>query len=129
MPVKKFATLINCIDGRVQLPAIEWIKKEYGVDYVDTITEPGPDKILAEKSDELKIHSIKKRAEISVCKHVSEIIVVSGHYDCAGNPSDRKTHFRHISAAVETVKSWEFGIAVAGLWIDETWKARKIISF
>ena len=25
---KKFVTAINCIDGRVQIPVIEWLKKE-----------------------------------------------------------------------------------------------------
>lgn len=36
----KFATAINCIDGRTQLPVIEWARKKYGVDYVDMITKP-----------------------------------------------------------------------------------------
>jgi hypothetical protein len=36
----KFATAINCRDGRTQLPVIEWLKKEYGATYVDMITEP-----------------------------------------------------------------------------------------
>jgi hypothetical protein len=39
----RFAAAINCMDGRAQLPVIEWLKRECGVDYVDTITEPGPD--------------------------------------------------------------------------------------
>ena len=45
---KKFATAINCMDGRTQLPTINWAMKELNVDYVDSITEAGPDKILAE---------------------------------------------------------------------------------
>jgi hypothetical protein len=55
-----FVMAINCMDGRVQLPVIEWLKKEYEADYVDMITEPGPNKILAENKDQLFINSIKK---------------------------------------------------------------------
>ena len=32
-----FATAINCMDGRVQIPVIEYLKKEFKVDYVDMI--------------------------------------------------------------------------------------------
>jgi len=44
---KRFATAINCMDGRTQEPVITWIKKNYHVDFVDMITEPGPVKYLA----------------------------------------------------------------------------------
>lgn len=49
----KFATALNCMDGRVQIPIIEFLKKKFKVDYVDMITEPGIDKILAEENKEL----------------------------------------------------------------------------
>ena len=48
---KKFATAITCMDGRIQIPVIEYIKSNYGVDYVDVITEPGPNKILSDNTD------------------------------------------------------------------------------
>lgn len=38
----KFAAAINCMDGRTQVPVIEFLKNKYGVDYVDMITEPDP---------------------------------------------------------------------------------------
>ncbi len=46
-----FATAINCMDGRVQIPAIEWLKRRHQIDYVDMITEPGPNKILSENRE------------------------------------------------------------------------------
>ena len=51
MTKETFATAINCMDGRTQEPIISWAKKAFEVDYVDAITEPGPDKILAEGPD------------------------------------------------------------------------------
>jgi len=56
----KFATAINCMDGRCQLPVIEWMKKRYGVEYVDMITEPGPDGVLAEGRTILFLILLKK---------------------------------------------------------------------
>ena len=67
----KFATAINCIDGRVQIPVIEWLKKEYGVNYVDMITEPGPDKVLSENKSDFTLQEIKRKVEISISKHAS----------------------------------------------------------
>ena len=46
----KFATSVSCIDGRIQIPLAKWIKENYSVDYVDTITEPGVDKTITENS-------------------------------------------------------------------------------
>ncbi len=37
-----FCTAINCMDGRTQLPVIEFLKNKLSVEYVDTVTEPGP---------------------------------------------------------------------------------------
>lgn len=45
MSSKIFATTINCMNGRVQIPVIDYMKSKYGVDYVDMVTEPGPNKI------------------------------------------------------------------------------------
>ena len=46
--MKKFATAINCIDGRIQLVVCAYMRTKYLVDYVDMITDPGPVKILSE---------------------------------------------------------------------------------
>jgi Putative carbonic anhydrase len=118
----KFATAINCIDGRVQIPVIEWLRKGYGVDYVDVITEPGPDKILAEDKDSPVLESIKRRVEISVNKHASELIAIVGHYDCAGNPVENDMQLKQIQSAIKTVESWDFEVQIIGLWVDENWE-------
>jgi carbonic anhydrase len=122
----RFATAINCMDGRVQVPANEWIRKKFNVDYVDTITEPGPNKILAENKDSAVIDSIKRRVAISVNKHGSKYIVVLGHYDCAGNQVDKKSQLAHIRLAVKTVNSWGFPVEAIGLWVDENWQVSEV---
>ena len=39
----KFCTSVSCMDGRIQIPIIQWLKENHYVNYVDTITEPGVD--------------------------------------------------------------------------------------
>ena len=126
MSEKAFATAINCMDGRVQIPVTEFLKKKYGVDYVDMITEPGPNGILATDKDKSIIDSIKKRVGISTAKHGSKYIAIAGHHDCAGNPVDKETHLAHIRSAIKTVKSWGVKAEVIGLWVDDKWKVSEV---
>jgi carbonic anhydrase len=121
-----YATAINCMDGRVQLPVIEYIKAEYGVDYVDMITLPGPNRILAEGSDKSALEAVRQRLSISVDRHGSRLIAVVGHHDCAGNPTGRQTQTSHTLAAIELVRSWYPALEVVGLWINESWEVERI---
>lgn len=121
-----FVTAINCMDGRIQIPVIDWLKKEYKTDYVDMITEPGPNKILAENKELAIVESIKKRVEISVKKHQSRLIATIGHHDCAGNPVDKELKIKQINEAIKIIKSWGFGVQVIGLWVNENWQVEKV---
>jgi hypothetical protein len=115
-----FGTAINCMDGRTQLPVINWVKEKYSVDYVDAVTEPGIDKILS-TPDEPLILNIKTRVDISVKKHGSKVIVIVGHHDCAGNPTWKDKHLEQIKKSVNLVKGWGYaGVEVVGLWVDES---------
>ena len=122
----KFATAINCIDGRVQKPVIDFVRRKFSFDYVDMITEPGPDKILSENKKSGIIKWIRGHAEVSIEKHKSKAIVVIGHYDCAGNPVNEETHRMQIKKAVQNVDNWNLGVSVFGLWLDRDWKAALI---
>jgi hypothetical protein len=122
----KFVTAINCMDGRVQLPVINWMLRNFSADYVDMITEPGPDKILAEGSAAAQ-DSIKARVLISVNKHGSDTILIVSHDDCAGNPVTRKEHEAQLQQCLTRIRSWELPVKnVLGAWIDTTWKVEII---
>ena len=118
-----FATSISCMDGRIQIPINDWIKQNYPADYVDTITEPGIDKQVSSNSD---LNSIKAKVGISINKHKSTLIVVSGHYDCAGNPVSDEEHIEQIKKSVDVIKSWNLGVDVVGIWVDENWQINKV---
>lgn len=121
-----FATVINCMDGRTQLPVNTWVKKKYGVDHVDTVTEPGPNGILAKNEDQAILDSMKRRVTISVEKHGSKVVAVVGHHDCAGNPVSEETNKKQIKQAMKTIKKWGFPVELVGLWVNEDWRVEEI---
>ena len=66
-----FATAINCMDGRTQLPVIEYMSDRLGVDYVDMVTEAGPVRTAADSLHGALSGSIIQRVVISVEEHGS----------------------------------------------------------
>jgi len=121
-----FATAINCMDGRTQLPVIEWVKREHKVGYVDTITEPGPVRILAEAADAAALESIRHRLIISITRHSSTQVAIVAHADCAGNPVDKETQLRQLRVAAATVHSWGLGVQLDPLWLGDDWQVERI---
>lgn len=117
----KFGTAINCIDGRVQLPVFKWLKEKYYLDFIDMITEPGPDKVLSQGRAE-EIELLKSKVLISIKAHGSDIITIAGHYDCAGNPVSKEEHWNQIRKAVQVIRSWNLPVKVIGIWVNENWE-------
>lgn len=126
MASKSFATVINCMDGRVQLPVIKYMKKKHKVDFVDMITEAGPNKILSSNKNISKVKSIKERVRISVKAHKSKIIAVAGHWNCAGNNVPKETKLKQISLSVKKIQSWNFNLPVIGLWLNKYFKIEEV---
>lgn len=96
----RFATILTCIDGRIQRPLDEWIKGHLAVDYVDTITEPGPDSLISTANEE-GLATVVDKVRISQHAHGSATLVIAGHSDCAGNPVSDGKHqdqLRHAMA-------------------------------
>lgn len=122
----RFATTINCMDGRTQLPVIEWMMREYKVDYVDTITEAGPVRILAQATDAAALESIKRRLSISVTRHGSSRVAIVAHADCAGNPVDKDTQLNQLRTAAATVHSWGLDVQLDLLWLGDNWQVERI---
>ncbi len=121
-----FCTAINCMDGRVQLPVIEFCKERFGVEYVDSVTDPGPPAILADASDAAAIASIQRRVDISVGKHGSKAIVVVAHADCAGDPVSDEQKIEHLHAAVAFIGAEYPDLEVLGVWLGDDWKVQVV---
>ena len=114
------------MDGRVQLPVIKYLQKRFNVDYVDSITEPGPNLILAKQTNFNIVESIFERLQISVGHHGSVGIAVVGHYDCAGNPATKEEQTVHTLDAIRYIKRRYSNIDIIGLWVDKNWKVSEL---
>lgn len=101
------------------------MRSEFHVDYVDMITEPGPDKIMTIGSP-AQVDSIRTRVAISVEKHHSTTVAVVGHHDCTGNPVSKETHRDQIRGAVRVIESWRLPVRLLGLWVNERWAVETI---
>ena len=123
MEGKKFATSVSCMDGRIQIPLISWIKDNNSVDYVDCITEPGVDKLSIDTD---AVERIKSKINISLEKHGSKLVVVSGHHDCAGNPVSKEEHITQIKKWVGLLNSSNLEAQIVGAWVNENWQIEKI---
>ena len=114
------------MDGRIQEPILTYLKDQYDITYVDTITEPGPCRILAENEDKKLLDSILERVNLSINKHVSKLIAISGHHDCAGNPCNEETQKQQIKQSIEFLKNLYPEIDIIGLWVDSEWRTSNV---
>lgn len=109
----RFAVAVTCIDGRVQDAVHGQVRTRCGVEFVDTVTLPGPDAALAAGLDDLgpTVDAI----DVSLAAHDSSCVVVVGHTDCAANAVDDATHRTQVARAVEHLRSARPGVLVTGL--------------
>lgn len=114
------------MDGRIQLPVIHYLQKRFNAEFVDIITEAGPNLILAKRTNSSKIQSLLERLEISVDRHSSTGVAVVGHFDCAGNPTPQDAQYDHIQEAVRFLRAQYVDIEVIGLWVNENWQVTEI---
>jgi len=121
-----FCTAINCMDGRVQLPVIKYLRRRFNTEYVDLITEPGPALILAKETNLDVFHSIFARVRISVYNHRSTALAVVAHHDCAGNPAPKEDQLLHLRDAVRRLRVRYPDIEVVALWVDEKWHVNEL---
>ncbi len=123
----RFCAVINCMDGRVQLPVIMYLQKRFRVEYVDSITEAGPNLILAERKKDASVQSILEGLEISIENHKSIGVAIVGHYDCAGNPAPQDNQIIHIKKAIQFLRQQYKNIEIIGLWVDKNWEVHEVI--
>ena len=124
--IKKYCTAINCMDGRVQLPVIKYLQQYFKAEYVDSITEPGPVLILAEKTNKVIVDSILSRLNISAVTHQSLGIAIVAHHDCAGNPAPKDKQITQLKKAILTIREKYIDLEIIGLWVDDNWHIHKV---
>jgi carbonic anhydrase len=129
MSARIFVTALNCMDGRVQLPVINYLINNFNAQFVDMITEPGMVKILALNTDKLKARSIKEKIDISINNHNSKFIAIIAHSNCTGNPVSYDIQKEEIFSSIRNLESEYNNIEIVGLWINENFEVSTLIPF
>jgi len=119
-----FATVINCMDGRVQDPVNSWMKEKTGATYIDVITEAGPDRIMASTATASRL--ILQRILVSRDKHKSTELALVAHDDCAGNPVSKEMHLEHLKKSGKIMETWHLNMHIMLIWVDENWQVEII---
>lgn len=126
----KFGTLINCSDGRVQYPVMDYLKNTYDIDFFDAANEAGPLLTLTKKTDKCRLISLKEQIRTSLEEHDSKFIVLVGHHDCTDNPGDREFQEKQMDEALDYLQR-AFGTdkTYVGLYVNEAWEVEEYIKF
>jgi hypothetical protein len=122
----KFGTLINCSDGRVQYPVMDYLKKSFDIEFFDAANEAGPLLTLTKKTDKCRLISLKEQIRTSLEEHNSKFIALVGHHDCTDNPGDRAKQESQMDEALDYLQRG-FGkdITYVGLYVNEIWEVEE----
>jgi carbonic anhydrase-like protein len=121
---RKFGTAISCFDARIQLPIQQWLRDNYKIEHVDTITEHGIVKLFSRPED---AERIKAKLLHSIEHEDSKIVLVSAHHDCEGNPVTKNEQISQIRHAVSVIESWKLPISVLGVWVNEQFQVEPMM--
>ncbi len=121
-----FCTVINCLDGRVQMPVNRYLQDRFGVLYIDTITAAGPARLFSSGQKQAERHEIVRRIQISQKAHGSEKLALVAHYDCAGNPLEEKEQRLQLQYGVKSLRRLAPAMEIIALWVDENWSVHEL---
>jgi hypothetical protein len=124
----KFSVAINCMDGRAQLPVIEFLKKRFNADFVDCVTEAAPAQILAGETNRRQVQSIIDRIDLSITQHKPVAIAIIACEQCPGDSADKQKQLERLDLSVKFLKRQYSSVEVIGLWIDKNWAVNEISS-
>jgi len=119
---------VNCVDGRAQLPVIEFIKREYGWSLFDVITEWNPAYVLSERNTSIEANSIMEKIESLIKNNIYNTIVITAHHGCADNCESDADYSRHLNLSVRYVGKHFPELKVIGLWIDADGNTKEVCS-
>lgn len=101
---EKFVCRIGCMDGREAEAVRTYVRARELGEFIDTIDDPGMVKRLIDGDDRAH-EKLRERLPITVEKHGSAVVLVSGHAECAGNPVEDELHRAQVQEAAQIVRS------------------------
>ena len=122
----KFGTVINCTDGRVQYPVMDYLKKHFEIEFFDAANEAGPLRTLCKKSDKCRLITLKEQIRTSLEDHGSKFIALVGHHDCNDNPGNRAFQESQLDESLDYLqRSFGTDITYVGLYVNEKWEVEE----
>jgi len=122
----RFGTVVNCTDGRVQYPVMDYLKRHYDFDFFDSANEAGPLRTLTKNSDKCRLTTLKEQIRTSLEEHASQFIALVGHHDCTDNPGDRAFQEKQMDEVLDYLqRSFGTSITYVGLYVNEHWEVEE----
>jgi len=122
----KFGTVVNCTDGRVQMPVLNYLKSSTDIEYFDSANEAGPLRTLTKNSDKCRLITLKEQIRTSLEEHGSRFIALVGHHDCTDNPGDRSFQEGQLDECLDYLqRAFGTGITYVGLYVNEHWEVEE----
>lgn len=103
-----------------------WMMRSFDLDFVDTITETGANRVLS-GGTESEIAELRRKTRLSIQAHGSSVIGVVGHHDCATNQISDNEHKAQIKESVRVVENWNYPARVIGLWVNSDWQVEVVV--
>lgn len=114
-----FCAVINCLDGRTQLPVNNFLMQRFNVKYVDMLTDAGPLGILTNEPDSPRAQLFIERVNIVIRVHDIKELAIAGHWDCRGNPVPREKQLEQQRDVVLRYRKIFPQLTIIGLWVGE----------
>jgi hypothetical protein len=116
-----FGTAVSCIDGRVHLPVINWMRDVLAVDFVDLVTYPGADRFVTQEP-ERAASVLRPSIDISIGRHGSAVLALVGHHECAANPGTAEQHRAQLLEGLRILQQWRLDVKLIALWVNSEWQ-------
>jgi hypothetical protein len=107
------------MDGRVQLPVIDYLQKRFKSENIDNITEAGPVGIIVQENYSQEFNAILRQVRISIQAHGSNQLAIVAHHDCAGNPLPDAEQVQQVQEGLRILEGQFPAMEIIGLWLDE----------
>ena len=107
------------MDGRTQLPVIQFLMERFNVKYVDMLTDAGPLGILANHAESPRAQAFDERLETVMRVHDVKELAIAGHWDCRGNPEPREVQLQQQREVVLGFRKRFPQLTIIGLWVGE----------
>ena len=104
---KRTAVGVFCADWRLHQEGVHInneVCKRLGVDGVDVIAIPGPDRVCTMEDYAIEKDLLTKWLDLLVEAHTPVAIAFVAHYDCAGHPVNEKQHDHDVERVLREYK-------------------------